>query len=95
VIDTRHDRTRRLNQSTTVIVGTVTARTPGETAKDIPWLKLDVSEARSDVSGSPEEVRTVQRVNTKGGALEGACEKAGDYRPEPYSADYIFLQKPR
>jgi len=35
----------------------------------------------------------VQRINTVGGKLEGACDKAGTYRNVPYSADYVFLRK--
>jgi hypothetical protein len=66
-------------------------RAPGATAKDIPWLKLDVSDRRGD--GPLKEVTTVQRVNTRGGNVEGGCETAGDFRAEPYAADYVFLRK--
>ena len=38
-------------------------------------------------------VTTVQRINTVGGKLEGACDKPGTYRNAPYSADYVFLRK--
>src|SRR5882672_11276621 len=63
----------------------------GATTKDIPWLKLDVSDRHGD--GSLKDVVTVQRINTAGGNLEGACEKRGELRAEPYAADYIFLKK--
>jgi hypothetical protein len=38
-------------------------------------------------------VTTVQRINTSGGKLEGACDKAGTFKSAPYSADYMFLKK--
>jgi Protein of unknown function (DUF3455) len=44
-------------------------------------------------SGPLKDVTTVQRLNTKGGQAEGACEKAGELHSEPYSADYVFLRK--
>ncbi|MEA2839779.1 MAG: hypothetical protein QOF41_1109 [Methylobacteriaceae bacterium] len=66
-------------------------RAQGATSKDIPWLKLDVTDHRG--SGPLKDVTTVQRINTKGGAAEGACQKAGELHSEPYSADYVFLRK--
>jgi hypothetical protein len=73
------------------IVGKGIGRAPGATTKDIPWLKLDVSDRHGD--GPLKDVTTVQRINTAGGNLEGACEKGGELRAEPYAADYIFLKK--
>jgi len=73
------------------IVGTVSGRAPGATANDIPWLRLDVSNHHGE--GPLTNVTTVQRINTKGGNAEGACQKAGDFRVEPYSADYVFLRQ--
>jgi len=73
------------------IVGTVSGRAPGATAKDIPWLKLDVPNHHG--VGPLRNVTTVQRINTKGGNAEGGCENAGDFRTEPYSADYVFLRQ--
>jgi hypothetical protein len=35
----------------------------------------------------------VQRINTHGGAAQGACDQAGAFRSVPYSADYVFLSK--
>lgn len=64
---------------------------PGASANDIPWLKLDVTERGG--SGTLSHVTTVQRINTKGGAIKGPCETAGDFRAVPYSADYVFLHK--
>jgi hypothetical protein len=34
---------------------------------------------------------TVQRINSHGGAAQGACDQAGAFRSVPYSADYVFL----
>lgn len=73
------------------IVGKGVGRAPGATTKDVPWLKLDVSDRRGD--GPLKDVTTVQRINTAGGNLGGACEEAGELRAEPYIADYIFLKK--
>ena len=64
---------------------------PGTTPKDIPWLKLEVTASRG--SGALTGVTTVQRINTQGGRLEGACEKAGTFQSAPYAADYVFLRK--
>jgi hypothetical protein len=73
------------------VVGKTIGNAPGATANDIPWLKLDVIAKRG--SGVLSGVTTVQRINTSGGKLEGACEGAGTYRSAPYSADYVFLRK--
>src|SRR5437016_7377234 len=54
------------------VVGKATGNAAGATASDIPWLKLEVVSKRG--SGILSTVNTVQRINTKGGKLEGACE---------------------
>jgi hypothetical protein len=46
-------------------------------------------------SGTLTDVVTVQRINTRGGAAQGACEQSGAFRSVPYSADYVFLRKGR
>jgi hypothetical protein len=73
----------------------VTAKTagnaPGATANDIAWLKLEVIAHRG--SGVLSDVTTVQRINTVGGKLDGACGKVGDTKSAPYSAEYVFLKK--
>jgi Protein of unknown function (DUF3455) len=74
------------------VVGKAAGNAPGATANDIPWLKLEAASRRG--SGILTPVTTVQRINTQGGKLEGACDKAGSYRSVPYSADYVFLRKP-
>jgi hypothetical protein len=73
------------------VVGKGVARAPGATAKDIPWLKLEVTERRG--SGMLSGVTTVQRINTQGGAAEGACDRAGAFLSVVYTADYVFLRK--
>jgi hypothetical protein len=79
------------NSDGSAVVGKVTGSAPGAAANDIAWLKLDVVSHRG--SGILTPVTTVQRINTQGGKLEGACDKAGAYSSAPYSADYVFLRK--
>jgi Protein of unknown function (DUF3455) len=73
------------------VVGKAAGNAPGATPNDIPWLKLTVTAGRG--TGLLNGVTTVQRINTTGGKLEGACDKPGTYRNAPYSADYVFLRK--
>ena len=73
------------------VVGKVAGRAPGSTARDIPWLKLDVTERRG--SGLLAAATTIQRIATSGGVAEGACDKAGSLLSVPYAADYVFLKK--
>jgi len=73
------------------VVGQVVGTAPGGVAMDIPWLKLGVTSRRGNGVLGP--VTTVQRINTAGGKLNGACYKAGSYESVPYSADYVFLRK--
>src|SRR5262245_3722374 len=73
------------------VVGKVAGRAPGATPKDIPWLKLEVSERRGNGLLTP--TTTIQRVNTSGGVAEGPCDKAGAFLSAPYATDYIFLRK--
>ena len=68
----------------------IAGRVPGSTAKDIPLLKLEVTSQR----GAGElTASTIQRINTKGGVAEGACEQAGSFLAVLYSADYVFLRR--
>ena len=73
------------------VVGQVLGTSPGQVAMDIPWLKLGVTSRRGNGALSP--ATTVQRINTVGGKLNGACYKAGTFESVPYSADYVFLRK--
>ena len=72
------------------VVGKAAGNAPGATDKDIPWLKLEVVSQRG--SGALSAITTVQRINTAGGKLQGACDKPGAYQSVPYSADYVFLR---
>ena len=73
------------------VAAKVAGNAPGTTANDIPWLKLEVTSRRG--SGVLADIATVQRINTKGGKRDGACETAGSFLNVPYSADYVFLRK--
>jgi Protein of unknown function (DUF3455) len=73
------------------VVGKAAGSTPGAAPNDIAWLKLGVVSQRG--SGVLTGVTTVQRINTQGGKLDGACDKAGTFRSAPYSAEYVFLRK--
>nr|WP_244549242.1 DUF3455 domain-containing protein [Bradyrhizobium canariense] len=73
------------------VVGKAAGSAPGTTANDIAWLKLDVASHRG--GGTLSNVTTVQRINTVGGVLTGECDKPGNTRAMPYSADYVFLRK--
>ena len=73
------------------VVGKVTGRARGATAKDVPWLKLAVTSHRGQ--GKFSAVTTVQRINTSGGQLEGACSTVGTFNSVAYSTDYVFLRK--
>ena len=63
------------------VVGKVIGNAPGATPNDIAWLKLEVISQRG--SGVLTGVTTVQRINTKGGKLEGACDTVGTFRARP------------
>jgi hypothetical protein len=73
------------------VVGKVIGNAPGAAADDIAWLKLQVVSSRGN--GVLTGVTTVQRINTSGGNLKGACDKAGAFKSVSYSADYVFLKK--
>jgi uncharacterized protein DUF3455 len=74
-----------------LIKGKPVARANGATPKDIPWLKLEAVEPRG--AGALSGVTSIQRINTQGGQIDGACEKAGATLAAPYAADYVFLKK--
>ena len=73
------------------VVAKVAGRAPGASAKDIPWLKLEVIERRGNGVLTP--TTTIQRINTVGGTMEGACDKAGAFHAAAYATDYVFLRK--
>jgi hypothetical protein len=73
------------------VQGKTAGNSPGATANDIAWLKLDVVGRRG--AGTLANVDIVQRINTSGGILRGPCDQAGALRSAAYSADYVFLRK--
>jgi hypothetical protein len=72
------------------VTGKTAVSVPGTTPGDIAWLKLDVVDHRGD--GILSHATAVQRINTRGGMLQGPCDSADGYRSVPYSADYVFLR---
>ena len=72
------------------VTAKVSARSPGATPKDIPWLKLAAVTHRG--SGKLSAVNLIQRISTKGGAAEGECGAAGSFLSVPYASDYVFLE---
>jgi Protein of unknown function (DUF3455) len=79
------------NADGSAVIGKAIGNAPGATPNDIPWLKLEVISHRGN--GAFSAVTTVQRINTQGGQLAGACDKAGTTKSAPYSAEYVFLRK--
>lgn len=71
------------------VVGKVEAQAPGQTEADIALLKLAVVGKRGE--GELAKATTIQRLNTRGGAFGGPCDKPGALHLEPYAADYVFL----
>ena len=74
----------------THVVGKVSGKAPGGTAKDVPWLKLAITEPQQ--SGIAAGATTILRIDTKGGGFEGVCSKEGDLHAEPYAATYVFVK---
>lgn len=73
------------------VTAKVVGRAPGATPADVPLLKLEVTSHRG--AGQLASVTAVQRINTKGGALEGSCSSPGSLASVPYTADYAFWRK--
>lgn len=69
----------------------VSAQAPGASSNDIPLLRLDVVARHG--SGLLAGVTTVQRLNTRGGRADTACDAPGTFLSVPYSADYAFYKK--
>ncbi len=74
-----------------VVVGKVVTQRNGASARDIPWLRLDVVTHHGD--GPLQDVTAIQRINTKGGVMTGQCAKLGLLNAASYAADYVFLRK--
>ena len=69
----------------------VSAQAPGATTNDIPLLRLDVAARHG--SGLLSGITTIQRLNTRGGRADAACDSPGAFLSVPYSADYAFYKK--
>lgn len=67
------------------------ARAPGASADDIPLLKLEATAWHG--TGKLSNVTTIQRLNTKGGSIDTACDSSGAFLSVPYTADYVFYRK--
>jgi hypothetical protein len=74
-----------------VVSAKVAGRAPAATPTDIPLLKLEVATRHGE--GQLTDVTTIQRLNTRGGVADGACQKAGEFLSVPYTADYAFYRK--
>jgi hypothetical protein len=72
------------------VAGKAIGNAPGATPNDIPLLKLEVAAQRGN--GALTGVAIVQRINTRGGKAQVACETPGAFLSVPYSADYVFLK---
>jgi uncharacterized protein DUF3455 len=68
----------------------VSGRAPGASSNDIALLRLAATRI---AGGKIAGVTTIQRLNTKGGVAEGACDSHGKLLSVPYSADYAFYTK--
>jgi len=79
------------HQDGSAVTAKAAGNAPGASGSDIAWLKLDVTGHRGSGGGLLDKADIVQRINTSGGALHGACERAGALQSVPYSADYVFL----
>jgi hypothetical protein len=73
-----------------LVVAKVSTRAPGATPNDIPVLTLDVT--KNSGAGRLAEVTTIERINTRGGVVEGPCPVAGAFLSVPYAADYAFYR---
>jgi hypothetical protein len=74
------------------VTGRVAGRADAPRATDIPWLRLEV--AQRSGAGVLAPVTHIQRINTVGGTLAGACPTAGTTSEVPYTADYVMLRNP-
>jgi hypothetical protein len=72
------------------VTGKVSASAQGAAAKDIPWLRLEAVTHRG--TGQLSDATAIQRLDTKGGVMEGDCAAAGTFTAVPYSSEYVFLK---
>ena len=59
----------------------VSAQAPGATTNDIPLLRLDVAARHG--AGLLSGVTTIQRLNTRGGRADAACNSSGTFLSVP------------
>ncbi len=71
------------------VSGKVSGKAPGATKDDILLLRLD---GTGRGNGLLAGVTTIQRIETRGGVMEGACDKSGEFAAKTYSCDYVFLK---
>ena len=62
---------------------------PGATFSDIPWLKLEVTDHHGE--GVMSRVAIIQRINTKGGAIQGRVK--GVLLAAYHYTGLVFLRK--
>ncbi len=74
----------------THVVGKGAGKAPGKTVRDVPLLKLVVAEPAK--AGPVAGATTILRIDTRGGAFEGACAQEGELHAEPYAATYVFVK---
>jgi hypothetical protein len=79
------------HMDSSAVVARAAGNAPGKTPNDVAWLKLEITSHRGNGILTP--ATTLQRINTAGGALTGACDKAGDLRSVAYTTDYVFVKK--
>lgn len=73
------------------VTAKVSAQAPGASPNDIPLLRLEVVARHG--SGLLSGVTTIQRLNTRGGRADAACDSPGAIVSVPYTADYAFYKK--
>lgn len=73
------------------VSGKVAARAPGVGPNDIALLKLEATTSHG--TGKLSGVATIQRINTRGGNADSACDSSGTFLSVPYTADYVFYRK--
>lgn len=72
------------------VTGKVVSSAPSAGPNDVAQLALQVVAHHG--TGLLAEAGSVLRLRTAGGALKGACDRAGELRSIPYTADYVFLR---
>jgi len=74
-----------------ILVAKPDVRAPGGGPRDIPWLKLEVTERRGD--GPLKDVTTVQRIDTQGGNTDRPMRYYGANAKRSGSATALYRSK--